>query len=146
MGFMDADFQIVRRFTHNSVVDLTGATADIVEFPVLEGKIQILGVDLIATDAFPNSVTMTTRPEVSVDRVNIADATRDELGFVIPDYSQAHNEILDISFNPYADDIHTPAEFPTAVRGDVIVLEHKVQGIGGTQKAKFSIAYRELQS
>ena len=146
MGWMDARYQIRHRFLHNTAVDLTGGAADVVEIPVVDPKIEVIGLGLIAQANFPDAATMTMLPVVAVDKVAIADGTRTELGTISPDYEQPDNSVLFLDLDPHKDDNATPAAYPTAVMGDVIVIEHKTAGVGGTQSAKMQLFYRELQA
>lgn len=142
--YSHARYQARSFFLHNTAVNLAGTAGDVVEFPVFHPKIEIIEIGLIAQAAFPNASTMTTRPVVSVDKLE-PDATRTELGTVTPDYELVDNGVVSKDLNVNADDIHTPAEYPTAVQGDVIVLEHKTQGVGGTQSAKIYMIFREVE-
>lgn len=144
----DARYQTRHVFVHNTAVTLTGGAADVVQVPVVHDKIEILAVGLVGTAAFPGSGTMTTKPVVSLDKIPVDASGRVELGTVTPDYSALIYTAKETSLDAGASNtpIAGPANYPTAVKGDQLVLEHKTQGVGGTQTAKLYFIYREVEA
>lgn len=138
-------YQAHKHQIHNSAVDLTGSAADILAIPCVWPAVRFLYLGLVAQAAFGNSSTMTTKPVVSLDKIALATGTRTELGTVSPDYSQADNVVKQTDLNANASDIHLPGDWPTAVQGDEIILEHKTAGVGGTQSAKLFYIFQEIE-
>lgn len=144
--YSHARYQAHKYTLHNSAVDLTGSPADILAIPCIWPAVRFLYLGLIAQAAFPAAVTMTTVPVVSLDKVQVSDGERVQMGTVSPDYSQADNVVKQTDLNSNASDIHAIGDWPTALVGDEIILEHKTAGVGGTQSAKLFYIFQEIET
>lgn len=146
-------------FLYDTAVDLTGATGDKATFRVLHDKIQILEFGILANAAFPNEATMTTLPVLALDKVVADTAVRSEITLaaatadhpitrVSPDYEQLENVAAYTDLDSYqtANPIIGPPTYPTAVKGDLLVVELMTSGVGGTQSARFYVKYREIEA
>lgn len=149
MSWSEGRYQTRKFFPDNpGITDLTGVAGDIESMPVLFPKIELRTLELSHDMA---SAAVTTAAELDVARINVnaiwgaAVGNTDVLGTVTVSATAIQYEPGGASLDPNADDIHTPAAFPVAYRGDIIVLRHTVQG-DGTQSGRVQLKYRELEN
>lgn len=140
-------YQTVHVFSMNTVVDLKGSAGDKVAFPVMHEAIEILYLGWQCTTD-PGAVT--TGGVLTLDKIPNDNGTR----------VNKINSLAELTFHATNDDLNqqrgvdlnesasnTPVagrSYPTAVRGDTLVLELTTQGVGGgAQDVKPFILYRE---
>ena len=135
-------------FLHNTAVDMTAATGDIVEFPVVFDRIQIIEVGWHYQSA---SGAVTTGGVMQVDKRLASGGARailNSLAQLTAAASQAADTNVRVSLDTRASNtpVPGPPNYPQAVAGDVIVFERTTQGSGGTQSVKPWIIYREIDN
>lgn len=153
MSFSDAKYQQVHVLVNNTATTLTAGTGAALTWPCPLPKIRILKFGMVPTAAFPNSGTMTTRPVVQLEKTTVAgsNAILNSLATITPNYSQANRTVqeVDLNTNTASAGVNTPiagpGAYPTAVQGDDIIINQTVQGVGGTQTAKFYFVYQEME-
>lgn len=130
---------------HNSNVDMTGATGDIVTFPVLDNKIAILGIGYETMSA---TGAVNTPAEMALDKTLAGTSTRAQVGTLEATVaaSVAINTIVEVDFDTNAtanaySNLKDRTNYYTAVKGDLLHLERTVQGVGGTQSIRPYIIY-----
>lgn len=153
MGWTDARYQARQVIVNNTATNLTSGTGAILTWPCPYGKIKIEKFGMVPTAAFAVSATMTTRPVVQLEKTTVAgsNAILNALATITPNYSQANRTVqeVDLDTNTAAAGANTPIAgpdtYPTAVQGDDIIINQTVQGVGGTQTAKFYFVFREVE-
>lgn len=141
-------YQTRMMYLHNSAVDLTGVAADVAAFPVVHDKIEILGLGYHTLAA---SGAVTTPPELVIDKTLAGTSTRAQVGTIEATLAASVpiNTNVFFSFDANAavnaySGLQGAYAYPTAVKGDVLHIEHSLAGVGGTQSVKPYILYREF--
>lgn len=154
MSWSEGRYQTRQFFPdETTATDLTGAAAPIADMPVMFPKVELRTLEAFHDAA---SAGVTTAAVIELQRLNVNPiwdtlvgpgtvGTTDVLGTLTVDDAAAQYGISDLNLDPNADDIHTPAAFPVAYRGDVLTINHTVQG-DGTQSARVQFKYRELEN
>ncbi len=145
MSWTNGRYQARHMYLHNTEEDLEDSAADLATFPVVHDKIEVLGVGVVLTAA---TGTITTTPAaIEVDKVGIG-VSRAKIGntFTLAEGVQYEQQFQTFDEGEENSPIKGPAEYPTAVKGDNLIIEHTVQGSGGTQTVKPFILYREIEA
>lgn len=141
------EHRAVHVYLHNSDVDFTGSVADIVAFPVMHDKIEILGCGIHVRS---DSGAVSAGGSAQVEKTLKGTATRAALfsgsKAVFTANVTAPNDIWksfdQATVDAYSGNLGKP-DFPTAVKGDVLHLKLANQGSGGTQSGRPYILYRQ---